>query len=39
MVEPNAGKGSEQWMSITGQPLDLGLDDSGFNGMKLGTSL
>ena len=39
MVEHNSGHGSEKWMSISGQPLDLGLDDSGFNGMELGMLL
>ncbi len=35
MSEDNPGNGPQQWISITGQPLNLGLDDSGFQGRKL----
>ncbi|CAF9917332.1 MAG: Cyclin-dependent kinase 10 [Alectoria fallacina] len=32
MGEHNTGNRATQWMSVTGQPLDLGLRDSGFEG-------
>lgn len=32
MGEHSLGDGIPQWMSITGQPLDLGLHHSGFEG-------
>lgn len=35
MGEYNLGDGGPQWMSITGQPLDLGHHDSGFEGTEL----
>lgn len=35
MGEHNIRDGAPQWMSITGQPLDLGLHDAGFEGTTL----
>lgn len=32
MEQDNLGNDPQQWMSITGQPLDLGPQDSGFKG-------
>ena len=34
MSENGLNDDSQQWMSITGQPLDLGLRGSGFQGTK-----
>lgn len=34
MDEHEFGNSRPRWISITGQPLDLGLDDPGFKGTK-----